>query len=480
MANDVSTPSPVQSAMVAEAKPVRTLVKGTKAMREAGEEYLPREPAETPAAYTARKTRSVLFNATGKTVVDMTGKVFDKPVVTDKVTDPDLAKWFTNIDNAGRDINVFARDVFFDAIQPGIGFIFVDMPPPVQRADGQPATLADEQRAGIRPYLKYIPLENLIGWKSTTLEGAEVLTQIRISECATEADPENPYQDKEIPQIRVVNRVDGSAPCTWQTFREQDADGKRQVVQHQSGTITQPEIQIFPVYISRDDFMKASPPLAKLAELNIAHWQSASDQRNILHVARVPILFGAGFTENDTLVVGASEMVQSSNPQAKLEYVEHTGAAISAGDKDLQNLELQMQAMGLQLLIDKPGQTATGEVRDDAKENSPLAMMAKALEVALTQAVQSMARFAMKSEPKAGDIVVNKDFGITGNTSDFQFLTQAMLGSKLDVQTWIDEAKRRGILQGSVDPEVVSSRVQAMAPDLGTNIPPGKGMDLAK
>lgn len=473
MANDVSTPSPEQAAMVADARPIRVLVAGTKAMRAAGEEFLPREPAESVEAYNNRKKRSVLYNATGKTVADMTGKVFTKPIVYDKVADADLKTWFENVDNAGRHLNVFARDCFYDAMQPGIGFIYVDMPPKVERPDGQPATLADEQKAGIRPYMKWIPLENLIGWKTATIAGVEVLTQIRIKECVTEPDPENPYQDKSVDQIRVVNRGG-----EWQTFRDQKGtDGKSTWVSNGAGTISQGEIQLFPVYINRDDFMKACPPLAKLAELNIAHWQSSSDQRNILHVARVPILFGAGFNTDDKLVVGAAEMVQSSNENAKLGYVEHTGAAIGAGDKDLQNLELQMQTMGLQLLIDQAGgQSATGEMRDEAKENSPLAMMAGALQDALTQAAQSMARFASKTEPKAGEIVVNKDFGVNGNKADLQFLTQAVLGGKISQETYWAEMQRRGVLGDSFDPEVEATRVAEQAPE--ATIPPGKGMPL--
>jgi hypothetical protein len=465
MTKDVSTPTDVQSAMVAEARPVRTLVAGTKAMRAAGEEYLPKEPMESVAAYESRKKRSVLFNATGKTVSDMTGKVFAKPIIFDKIADADLKLWFENVDNAGRHINVFAKDAF------------ADMPPPVVREDGQPATIADEQKAGIRPYLKFVALENLIGWKSTIIGGAEVLTQIRIRECATEADPENPYQDKDVEQIRVVERGDGVGDCTWRIFQESETDGKKQWVMVNDGTLrNMPEIPLFPVYIERTDFMRARPPLAKLAELNIAHWQSSSDQRNILHIARVPILFGAGFSADEAITIGSAEMVQSSSPTATLQYVEHTGAAIGAGDKDLQNLELQMQAMGLQLLIDKPGQSATGEVRDDAKENSPLAMMATGLQDALTQAAAAMARFAGKTEPKAGEIVVNKDFGMTGNTSDFQFLTQARLGGKLDNETWINEGKRRGILSDDVDAETVQARIEAEAPELDAG--PGNGMDL--
>lgn len=36
------------------------------------------------------------------------------------------------------------------------------------------------------------------------------------------------------------------------------------------------------------------PPLIELAHLNVKHWQSQSDQDNILHVIRVPILVRIG------------------------------------------------------------------------------------------------------------------------------------------------------------------------------------------
>jgi hypothetical protein len=123
--------------------------------------------------------------------------------------------------------------------------------------------------------------------------------------------------------------------CIWETFRKPKNGDKRNGLQkRQRQHFSQPEIPLLPVYINRTDFMRASPPLAKLAELNIAHWQSSSDQRNILHVARVPILFGAGVRRRRQNAIGASEMVKfNSNPAAKLTYVEHTGAAIGAGER---------------------------------------------------------------------------------------------------------------------------------------------------
>lgn len=462
---DVSTQSNIQSALVARSKIVRTLVAGTEAMRKARQEYLPKEPMESAASYDNRARRSVLFNATGKTVADMTGKVFVKPVVLGDDVPEELKQWAENIDNAGRHLNVFARNAFQDALQPGIGYIFVDAPPAPKRQDGLPASLGDYRQAGWRPYLAYIPVERLIGWKSAVINGVETLTQIRIKECATIQDPDNEFLEKDVDQIRVVTRGDGA--CTWQTFRSaRGQDSRDSWSEFESGTISLPEISLVPIYINRTDFMQGEPPLLPLAELNVAHWQLDSDVSTIMHIANVPILFGAGFDSDTNLAIGASEMVRTSNENAKLAYVEHSGAAIGAARQRLADLEMRMHAAGLQLLIDKPSQTATGEVRDDVKENSQLAAMATALEDALEQAFNFMAQFAGLGTDAGGSIVVNKEFTIVGSKFDLQTLTQAAIAGKIDTETYLNEMRRRGVLSEDTDTEVILNRIDNAAPDL--------------
>lgn len=476
----VATASAVQSKMVSAADPVRTLVAGTPAMRKAGETYLPKAEAESADAYQARLKRSVLFNATGKTVQDMTGKVFVKPVVLEADVPPELVSYAENIDLAGRHLNVFAKDVFEDSLQPGIGYIYVDMPPAL--APG--STLAQEQAANLRPYLTFVPLERLIGWKAETINGVETLTQIRIKECVTE--PDGDFLEKDVEQIRVVTK--SAEGVTWQTYRKSTDAKSDDWVVHDSGTITGPNlIPLVPVYVNRSNFMQGKPPLAKIAELNIAHWQQDSDLTNIMHVANVPILYMAGFNADDQIKIGSSEAIRSSNADAKMSYVEHTGAAIGKAMERLESLEFRMQTMGLQLLIPKPGgQTATGEIRDDAKENSPLAMMARGLQDALEQAFGFMAEFKgitwdrkAKTEKgdKGGSIVVNTDFGVqAGAATDAQMLLDAVNAGQIDKATFLAEWKRRGILSDSVDPETVIAKADEEAPDLDAGA--GNGMNF--
>jgi hypothetical protein len=487
----VATPSDDNVRLKKLWKLPRALMQGTRGMRAAGAravgnaqytEWLPREPAETPAAYTARLFRSTLFNGFRKTVKDMTGKVFQREVTLEDDVPEQLVEIAENIDNAGRHLNVFARDVFFDGMQTGINYILVEMPPALKKEDGTPVTLAAEQAAKIRPYLCHIQAEDLIGFKSDVIDGVVTLTQARIRENATE--PDGDFNETTIEQIRVLE------PGKWQIWRKLDSAGGRKTWQlYQKGTTSLSYIPLVPVYINRTGFFIGEPPLEDLADLNVAHWQSSSDQRNILHVARVPILFGAGFGDDSKIEVGINSMVRNSDSNAKLEYVEHTGAAIDAGQTDLDKLEFQMQVQGLQLLVPQPGgQTATGEIRDEAKENSPLAMMATALGDALEQAFGYMADYlGIKADgdgdtdvDKAGGSVdVNTDFGVgTGTGIDLQLLLNATTANKISVETFWSEMKRRDILADSFDPEVEKSRIDSAAPDLGLNVPPGKGMNL--
>lgn len=438
----------------------RVLMRGTRGMREAGLKYLPKEPAESGAAYDSRLNRSYLFNAFRKTVKDMTGKVFQREVTLEEDVPKQIKDWSENIDLAGRHLNVFARDVFFDGMQTGINYILVEMPPALPVG----STLADEQAAGNRPYLVHIKAEDLIGFKSETIAGVVTLSQVRIRE--TETIENGQFSETSIEQIRVLE------PGTWQKWRRVIKDGKPtdEWAIFEEGTTSLDEIPLIPVYIHRTGFMKGEPPLEDLADLNVAHWQSQSDQRTILHVARVPILFFAGGGDDAVAAIGPNSMFRSKNVAARLEYVEHSGAAITAGAEDIKTLEFQMQVQGLQLLVPNPGQTATGEIRDDAKENSPLAMMAMALGDALESALGLMAEYVGLDQ--GGSVDVNTDFGVgTGTGIDLANLTNGATAGGISWQTWREEMKRRDILADSFDEETEQERLQGEMPTLDSKNP---------
>src|SRR5690606_3120495 len=119
-----------------------------------------------------------------------------------------------------------------------------------------------------------------------------------------------------------------------------------------------------------------------------------SDQDTIMHVARVPILAMVGADDGSTLTVGASSAVRLPIG-ADLKFVEHSGAAIAAGEAALDKLESQMIQTGAELLVQQPGQRSATEANNDAEANkSELQRIIEGFEDSLDQCLQLMADWA--------------------------------------------------------------------------------------
>lgn len=450
MSKSVANVSGAVGKMRADAAKGRALMGGTKAMRKAGEEFLPRFPQESLEAYEARKNGSFLFNGYKKTVKDMTGRVFDKPVEVQECPDR-LIDWCENADMQGRDLSTFARDVFENVFDAGVSYIMVDAP----RREGE-VTLAQAQNANLRPYLVHLTVEDVLGWKTAVVDNVTVLSQLRIMECVKEQDPKDEFEQIEINQVRVMDRTDTGVSI--RIFRKVEKQEEWALYDEYESAAD--EITIIPFYANRTGFFTGEPVLEDLADKNIEHWQSASDQRNILHAARVPILFAAGRDEDEDIVIGASKAVTSRDPQATLQWVEHSGAAIGAGRDDLKDLEFQMEVLGLQLLVAR-SETATGATLDAAKETSQLAMMADALRDALEQALLLMCDYGGLADADVS-VAVNDDFGVGLMTAQEALaLLSSVNTGQLSRETFLRELARRGMIRSDIDPMDEAERIES-------------------
>ena len=219
-------------------------------------------------------------------------------------------------------------------------------------------------------------------------------------------------------------------------------------------------IPLIPVYGKHVEFMIGTPPMIDIGYLNIAHWQSDSDQRHILHVARVPILFASGLgndeRSNFTLEVGPNSMTRG--PQGStLEYVEHSGHGIEAGANDLETLEQRMGKLGLNMVIKRQSgdTTATARTLDQSESDSPLAMFARHLESQLEVMLDLFGLFLNLGDDAGGSITLFKDFSITmRDGDDIKALDVARSRGDLSQLTYWDELKRRNLLSDDFDPEV--------------------------
>jgi hypothetical protein len=444
---------------MAEAWPlILDLMGGTRAMRVAGKRWLPMEQRETELNYAARLGRSVLYGAFKDTVLKLSSKPFSQPITMEEAGDSEvIAALYENADMQGRTLTAFARDIYEDGVTYGLGHILVDYP-----AIGRTLTLAEEREMGVRPYFCRIHPTDLIGWKSEKgSSGETMLTEIRFKERGVRQTGQ--FGEEVTERVRVIS-TDAFA------VYEKAADADEYTLIDE-GTHTMGHIPLVTFYCNRTEFMEAQPPLEDLAWLNLAHWQSLSDQRNILRFARVGILFASGLLDEEVeqgISIGPTQLISSSNPEAKMQYVEHSGASVEAGERDLAQLEARMETLGLAPFMERTGrQTATGRVLDEARTQSAVQTWIRSLEDALEHAMAHAGHWIGEELPEDFAINVFSDFSVSASRDgDAKLLLDMRKSGMISHTTFLHEIKRRGVLADSVDPEAEEDMIGEEA--LGT------------
>jgi len=452
MTKDVATQSAQVAGMQADWELVRVLLGGTSAIREAGVKHLPRNYSEEIAAYKSRLQGSTLFPGFSRTVKTLAAKPFSKPITFGDDVPPLIAEYCEDVDLEGQNLHAFSAKVMQSVLGYGLHGVLVDFPPVAPARNMQ-----EERQTGARPYFVSIKAEQLIGWRAERVGGRWVIQQLRYME---EVDaPDGEFGSACVNQVRVLD------PGKWSTYRQ--AAKEKKWVLYEDGVTSLPYVPFVPFYGERIGFMAGKSPLLELAHLNVEHWQSASDQRNILHVARVPILAVIGDTPEDfSLAIGASGAVKLPTG-CEIKFVEHTGAAIGAGKEDLEALEERMRQAGAELLVLKRGNsTATEIATDNAIGMCALQEIVQSFEDSLDQCLQIMADWV--GLPEGGHVTVFNDFGAASLAdASAELLLKAQQGGIISKETFISELKRRGTLSAEVDADDEAEKIAEDGPSLG-------------
>ncbi len=442
-----------------------TLLGGTMEMRKAADRYLPKYPNETPDNYYYRLHRATLLNYFKRSVNGLVGKPFSQPITQPEDMPKELEPLLEDMDHQGNDLDAFSRTAFAIGLSKGLVHLLVDYP----QASGI-ATLADEKAAALTPYIIILPPENVIAAYCEYIDGEETLVHVRIRECEIVRDG---WEEKKIERIRVLE------PGKWELW-EKGKDEKYHKTDE--GVTSLDYIPMVTFYAEREGFMRSRSPLLDLAHLNVAHWQSGSDQRNILSVSRFPILGASGVDPETKLEIGPNTYFAMRDAQAKLYYVEHNGTAIDSGRQDLEDLKVEMAMMGLQLLMPvQPGKaTATAKALDSAEANCSLQSLVLDFQVALNTAIEIMEELA-GIDTEHDDFEIYNEYGLNlGDAQELLLLSQTRAAKEISHEAYIIELKRRGVLPTDFDIEEDQKLIDAEPPPPATALgfPPRKAGNI--
>lgn len=409
---------------------VRALLGGTQAMRLAKRTFLPQFPKEDDVSYQSRLNVATLLPVFAETVENMVGRVFFKSMARDAV-DSRLLLMLDDVDCCGSGVDAFGVKLFRSALAYGRVYVVVDMP----KAEDI-KTRADELAHGVRPYAYPVYPEQVLGIKKEIINGKNTITQFRFKSKTVVDDGE--FGEKEVETITVLTRgllrvyrnIDGE----WVLYEQAELKTK-------SGALNRVNV----VELKLADL----PPLLELAYLNVKHYQSQSDQDAILHTARVPLLVMTGADSDEPFQVSGG-LVRLPDG-GDLRYVEHSGAAISAGQQSLDALEEQMKAAGAKLLSTTKLAMTDSQARDvQQNEVSLLRRYANQFENALNNMLDLFAMWLGFDD--GGKLAVSGNIDADFNPSaSFDAVLKMQGAGVLSDETVFNEAKRRGLVAHTID-----------------------------
>jgi hypothetical protein len=456
----IDTPGSAHAAMEWRLEKADSLLGGTETMRAAGQTFLPKYSQETTKNWKSRLNRAVLFNYYKRTARTLGGKPFSRDL---KVEDADqkVQDCLDDINLQGDDFHVVAQREFTLALCKGLAIFLVDFP------TNTAPNAAAEKAQHLRPYLVPIAPENLLAaYTGVNENGEEIVTHARIySEDVERVE----YDEIKVETIMVYE------PGKWEKWVRR-APSKVYAMES-SGVSKLAYVPLLCFYTEKEAPFVSRPTLEDLADKNIEHWQSSSDQRHCLTVARFPMLAGKGIqkTEGEVVKVGPYETLFAENEHSEFYYVEHTGAALAAGVNDLDSIKGEMAVLALELTTPKDRQTATSAMLDAGDHLSVLQMLSISFEDFLERVLVVMGDWMDVPAEKCGDVKLHKEFNLSGlDAKMLDALVAARNAGDLDSKTFLLELQRRGYIGADWDVDELVKAAQAES-----DVRAKKAMDLA-
>jgi hypothetical protein len=383
------------------------LLGGTRSLRAAGKQYLPKFPIEGDAGYKFRLKIATLHNVYKKTCDWIVGMILRRPAQLQEKDGnakfvAEFKKHWENIDNCGTHGDVFLQQVLRDQLA-GHVFIVVDAPP-LDKIKSK-----DEQRkANWRPYWMIRRADEAVNFKTEVVDGKIILTRITFVECTTE--PDGDFGEKAVTRYRVW-RLEKTAPTAeapaafsgnvevivYRKNDDQNTLGEQEFIEESRHVI--PNLKELPVVVAYGEKVShcvSRPPLRDLGYKNIEHYQDYSDYRRGKAAAGLVIPWMRGQRDGDQKAVGWDVLVKLTGENAEFGFAETTGAALSAHRTALEDVKTEMAEMGLSVMVDrhqKQGMTATQAVIDHTQQSSTLKDIATSLKDAVERATEFHALF---------------------------------------------------------------------------------------
>ena len=415
----------------------------------AKEKYVPKLSDQEAEEYSAYVGRAEFYNATARTQVALTGLLFAKPP---KAELPEALK--TIAENVSLDddtLEALAKNIADECLSVGRCGVLVDLPS-VEKAD---YSKLEAERRNLRAYATLNKAENIINWQTTKINGSNVTSLVVLAETYAE-----PTQDEFVDKIKTRYRVlDLHGGYYRQRVFSETKAGNFEVVSEIYPSANERKLEYLPfTFFNVNDLKTAveKPPLLDLAKVNISHFRSEVDLEHGTHFTALPTPYVTGYqgeTEGK-LKIGSTAVWAINSPDAKVGFLEFSGAGLSTLENRIAVKEKRMSILGARLLLDEKKTAEATETLQMRKsgENAVLTSVAATISEGIVSFLKDIAFFEnIASENLIYEI--NTDYNLT--MIEPQLLAQIIAGIQSgDIP---NEVLYDALLKGELMPETIQS-----------------------
>ncbi len=400
----VDQQNPEYNTYVDEWSKVTDCCEGQRAIKKARATYLrPMEGVSVnETRYVSYLNRAVFVNFTGRTKEGLNGAIFRK---SPEVDVPDgLDYLLDNADGAGESLSSLAKDVCGEVIGKGRHALLVDFP-----SVGEGLTLEQQQQIQPQANINRYTAENFINWNVGVVGGRKVLTMAVLCELYDNDDDEFSYEMAK--QYRVLRLRDGI--YTQQVYRD-DAPYTQEFAPKKADGTAFDYIPLFIVGSENNDASVDVPPLADIANINIAHYRNSADlEENCFIHGQLTLGVSSSmslqqFSEANPngITVGsmAGHFLGESGGFSSVQASENQLA-----DRLMVRKEEQMRKLGARMVEDSSAKTATQSRIDATGESSILSTIADNVSEAIATCIDWCGQF-MGVDATEAVFTLNKKF----------------------------------------------------------------------
>ena len=338
---------------------VRKFNDGSDAVKEAGEEFLPKLGGQSKADYDNYKTRGYLIPAVSPTAKAIKGSIMRRPPIFDPVSAPYL---LTDIDGKSTGIDEFVGVMISELLLAGgVGYL-------IEYSE--------------LPFAKAYTRENIIN---------PTADYVILSQNYTEQDKNDKYiQHTKVEYLELM--IDEQGNYIQNLWREPDGGKKYVIVDTVTPTNRGEPLKSIPFVYAGDDIKSDDPILLHLANVNHDQYLLSTDHRHGLHWTALPTMFLFGDLRDEDgnkkqIKVGAGTANHIDDTEARVELLEFTGQGLgsikSAVDDDIST----MASIGAKMLTNESGGVKAAETAriDASSETATLSIIANTVDQAMKQ-----------------------------------------------------------------------------------------------